>query len=81
MQLQIELLKLQNHIKKIMQKGLYATLILLLAAVIICLVSPKYTPIWGITALMCFAWIWRSAFIAKNIMYRYIEEEINQVNS
>lgn len=70
--------KVKAHQSRIIKKGLYATAILLVVLAVFCLASPKYVPIWGIVGIMCFAWIWRSAFVAKNIMHRYIEEEVNQ---
>lgn len=69
--------KIEVHLKKVMSRALYATIAMLLVIGSLCLISPKYSPIWGIVGVMCFAWIWRSAIVARRIMHRYIEEEIN----
>jgi len=71
--------KVGAHLKKVMSRALYATIAMLLFIGVLCFISPKYSPIWGIIGVMCFAWIWRSAIVARRIMNRYIEEEINTV--
>jgi len=68
--------KVEVHLKKVMSRALYATVAMLLFIGVLCLISPKYSPIWGIVGVMCFAWIWRSAIVARRIMHRYIKEEI-----
>jgi len=72
--------KVEGHLKKVMSRAFYATIVMLTIIGIFCLVSPKYSPIWGIVGVMCFAWIWRSAAIARRIMHRFIKEEINNNN-
>ncbi len=69
--------KIESHLKKVTARALYATIIMLTIIGLLCLFLPKYGPIWGIVGIMCFAWIWRSAFTARKIMHRYIREEIN----
>lgn len=69
--------KVEAHLKKVMSRAVYASLVMLAFIAALCLLSPKYSPIWGIVGVMCFAWIWRSAIVARRIMHRYIREEIN----
>ncbi|MFT6389475.1 MAG: fatty acid desaturase [Cellvibrionaceae bacterium] len=72
--------KIEAHLKKVMSRAFYATVAMLALIAALCLISPKYSPIWGIVGVMCFAWIWRSAIIARKIMHRYIKEEISTNN-
>ena len=69
--------KIHDHLKKVNSRALNATLLVVFIIGSLCLLWEKYFPIWGITGIMCFAWIWRSALVARKIMHRYIDEEIN----
>lgn len=69
--------KVLSHLKKVSSRAIKATILVALVIGSLCLLWEKYIPIWGITGIMCFAWIWRSALEARKIMHRYIDEEIH----
>jgi hypothetical protein len=68
--------KVQNHLQGLMRKCLRFSLIVMLFTLGLCLLLPKYYPIWGMFGVLILAWAWASALSARKIMHDYMDREL-----
>jgi hypothetical protein len=69
--------KVENHLKGVMSKCLWFSLLVTIITLIACFLLPQYYPIWGIVCILILSWAWASALSARKIMLDFIDKELN----
>jgi ABC-type transport system involved in cytochrome bd biosynthesis fused ATPase/permease subunit len=73
--------KVETHLKSVLSRAVKFSLIVIAVIALLCVLLPKYIPIWGILAVLILTWAWASALSARKIMKDYISKELEPDNS